>query len=93
MEMPHLAYEKGGCATFEPVVGDLFLIEAFQQAEGIVNLGRFPGESITVVLLLKFGMHLLGGTFVFLGQHGDVGCHVGDELLLGDAADGGELGV
>ena len=69
------------------------MVEAFQETERIVDVGGFLGEAVAVVLQFEFGMHLLGCQFVLLREHGDVGRHVGFELLLGDAADAGVLVV
>ena len=65
------------------------MVEALEQTERVVNVGRLARKPIAVVLQFQLGVHFLGGTFVFLGQYGNVGGHVVGELVLCNAADGG----
>ena len=91
--MLHLTDQEGRGTALEPVVGYIPLVKAFQQAKRIVYIWRLPGEAVAVILFFQLLVHLLGGTLIFLCQHGNVGGHVMGEFILGDAADGRVLGI
>ena len=51
----------GGRAATEPVRVHFTVGKGIQQAEGIVNIGRRPGEMITVIIALQLCKSLLAG--------------------------------
>jgi hypothetical protein len=81
---------KAGVKAYaEPVIIHFLLGEAIQQAVRIEDIRRWPSEVITIIMVFQLLDGLLPAQFQMLGKSIDIIAHLGQQFLLGDAADAG----